>query len=197
MNIAISGRKINVSDALKDYVNEKLEKACESFESATIDADVVLREQNFHKGPNTAICEITLRAKGSVIRVSERSDNLHNAIDEACNILSRQVRKYKTKVLDKNFSPNIPKNKREYIPLDIDSLIDESHYDDEEDMDDLLVREKELPIEPMTKEYALVQTDLLGHDFYVYFDQDDKQINVIYHRQNGGYGIIKPKVVIS
>lgn len=186
MAITVTGRKISVSPAIKDYVDEKIGRALEVFDRATMDAEVVLRTEKNPANPLNAICEVTVNAKGAVIRVSESEEDMYAAIDIAADKVARQLRKYKTKVVDRRDKTSIRRLEAEI--MDIPDVIPA------EEEDDLLVRTKEVVMQPMTEEHALVQTDLLGHDFFVYFDQDAHQIQVIYHRKNGGYGIIKPVV---
>lgn len=190
MAITVTGRKTTVTPALREYVEEKVGKALEVFDRATMDAEVTLRAEKNPSNPKNAVCEITVRAKGAVIRVAEAETDMYAAIDVASDKVTRQLRKYKTKVVERRGGrSSIRQPAAEPAPIDIDAIIPET-----EDDDDLLVRTKEIEMEPMTEERALVQTDLLGHDFYVYFDQDTHQVQVIYHRKNGGYGIIKPVV---
>ena len=190
MAITVTGRKTSVTPALKEYVEEKIGRALEVFESATMDAEVILRSEKNPSNPKSAVCEVTVRAKGAVIRVAEADEDMYAAIDVASDKVTRQLRKYKTKIVDRRGGRGtIRPTETEPEPIDIDAIIPEN-----DDDDDLLVRVKEIEMEPMTEEHALVQTDLLGHDFFVYFDQDAHQIQVIYHRKNGGYGIIKPVV---
>lgn len=188
MSITVTGRKTTVTPAMKAHVEEKIGRALEVFESAAPDAEVVLRVDKNPANPNNFTCEVTVRAIGAVIRVAESADDMYAAIDIAEDKVSRQLRKYKTKVVDRRGGRASLKTV-EVEPMPAPSP------DETIDDDDLLVRVKEVEMEPMTEERALVQTDLLGHDFYVYFDQDTHQVQVIYHRDNGGYGIIKPKVV--
>ncbi|MDD7204075.1 MAG: ribosome hibernation-promoting factor, HPF/YfiA family [Coriobacteriales bacterium] len=186
MAITVTGRGTSVTPALKDYVDEKIGRALEVFDRATMDAEVILRAEKNPANPKSAVCEVTVRAIGAVIRVAEADTDMYAAIDIASDKVTRQLRKYKTKVVDRRGEKTIRK-----VEAPLDELPD---FIPEDEEDDLLVRTKEIEMEPMTEEHALVQTDLLGHDFYVYFDQDTHQIQVIYHRKNGGYGIIKPVV---
>ena len=187
MAITVSGRKINVTPAIKDYVDEKIGRALEVFEDGTTSTEVVLRAEKNPAIPDKCICEVTVNAKGTVIRVSESETDMYAAIDVASDKVARQLRKYKTKVVERRG------NRHSIRRLDAD-IMDIPDVIPVEEEDDLLVRVKEVEMEPMTEEHALVQTDLLGHDFFVYFDQDAHQIQVIYHRHNGGYGIIKPVI---
>ncbi len=188
MAITVTGRKTSVTPSLKQYVDEKVGRALEVFDSATMDAEVILRAEKNPANPKSAVCEVTVRAKGAVIRVAEAAEDMYAAIDIASDKVSRQLRKYKTKIVDRRGG----KGTIRHFEADVIDIPDVVPSEDE---DDLLVRTKEVEMEPMTEEHALVQTDLLGHDFFVYFDQDTHQIQVIYHRKNGGYGIIKPKVM--
>ena len=187
MAITVSGRKMNVTPAIKDYVDEKIGRALEVFDSAAMDAEVVLRTEKNPAISLNAICEVTVNAKGAVIRVAESAEDMYAAIDLASDKVARQLRKYKTRIVERRGGRG---SIRHLQPdeLDIPNVIPTEPEED----DDLLVRLKEVEMEPMTEEHALVQTDLLGHDFFVYFDQDAHQIQVIYHRKNGGYGIIRP-----
>lgn len=187
MAITVSGRKMNVTPAIKDYVDEKIGRALEVFDSAAMDAEVVLRTEKNPAISLNAICEVTVNAKGAVIRVAESTEDMYAAIDLASDKVARQLRKYKTRIVERRGGRG---SIRHLQPDELD-IPDVIPTEPEED-DDLLVRLKEVEMEPMTEEHALVQTDLLGHDFFVYFDQDAHQIQVIYHRKNGGYGIIRP-----
>ena len=187
MAITVSGRKMNVTPAIKDYVDEKIGRALEVFDSAAMDAEVVLRTEKNPAISLNAICEVTVNAKGAVIRVAESAEDMYAAIDLASDKVARQLRKYKTRIVERRGGRG---SIRHLQPDELD-IPDVIPTEPEED-DDLLVRLKEVEMEPMTEEHALVQTDLLGHDFFVYFDQDAHQIQVIYHRKNGGYGLIRP-----
>ncbi len=186
MAITVTGRKTSVTPALKEYVDEKVGRALEVFDRAAMDAEVILRAEKNPANPKSSVCEVTVRAKGAVIRVAEADEDMYAAIDIASDKVTRQLRKYKTKIVDRRDGKSSIRK--------IEAIEEIPDFVPEEEEDDLLVRVKEVEMEPMTEEHALVQTDLLGHDFYVYFDQDTHQIQVVYHRKNGGYGIIKPVV---
>ena len=114
---------------------------------------------------------------------------MYAAIDEAADKVTRQLRKFKTKIVDNRQQGA---SAAEVAPVEpVSDLADLLLPEDE---DDLLVREKFIDLTPMTEEQALVETDLLGHDFYVFENATTGLINVVYHRKNGGYGIIKPKI---
>ena len=186
MEITVTGRKTSVTPSLKEYVDEKIGRALDVFDDGVVAVEVVLRTEKNPAIAKGSICEVTVNAKGAVIRVVESEEDMYAAIDVASDKVTRQLRKYKTKVVERRGGKGTI---RRLEVEGIDALPDVVPTEDD---DDLWVRTKEVHMEPMTEEHALVQTDLLGHDFFVYFDQDTHQVQVVYHRKNGGYGIIKP-----
>lgn len=189
MDIKVSGRKTTVTDALRAHVDEKIGEALKVFDIEPMTVDVVLRYEKNPSNPNPAIVEVTVRARGSVIRVAEHGADMYAAIDLSADKVTRQLRKFKTKVVD---SRQGGASAADVAPVErVDDLADLLLPEEE---DDLLVREKVIDVTPMTEEQALVQTDLLGHDFYVFENATTGLINVVYHRKNGGYGIIKPRI---
>lgn len=189
MDIKVSGRKTTVTDALRAHVDEKIGEALKVFDIEPMTADVVLRYEKNPSNPNPAIVEVTVRARGSVIRVAEHGADMYAAIDLSADKVTRQLRKFKTKVVDNRQGGA---SAADVAPVErVEDLADLLLPEEE---DDLLVREKVIDVTPMTDEQALVQTDLLGHDFYVFENATTGLINVVYHRKNGGYGIIKPRI---
>lgn len=188
-DIKISGRKVTITDALREQVDKKVGAALKVFDIQPMSCDVVLRVDKNRSNPDRKMCEITVFVRDSVVRVVASDPDMYAAIDEAADKVARQLRKYKTKVVDRRQRAKRPQPQVEPAENLADLIVPEN-----EDDDDVLVREKYIDLKPMTEEEALVQTDLLGHDFYVYEDSVTGLINVIYHRKNGGYGIIKPKI---
>ena len=189
MDIKVSGRKTTVTDALRAHVDEKIGEALKVFDIEPMPVDVVLRYEKNPSNPNPAIVEVTVRARGSVIRVAEHGADMYAAIDLSADKVTRQLRKFKTKVVDNRQGGA---SAADVAPVErVEDLADLLLPEEE---DDLLVREKVIDVTPMTEEQALVQTDLLGHDFYVFENATTGLINVVYHRKNGGYGIIKPRI---
>ncbi len=190
MDIKVSGRKVTVTDALHDYVDEKIGDALKVFNIQPMTCDVVLRVEKNRSNPEAAVCEVTVRVRDNVVRVESADPDMYAAIDFAADKVTRQLRKFKTRVVDRRQrAQGLPV---EPIHTDLADLIEPEAVD--QDVDDELVREKVIDLPPMTEEEALVQTDLIGHDFYVFTNATTGLVNVIYHRKNGGYGIIKPKI---
>ena len=185
MDIKVSGRKVTVTDALRNYVDEKIGGALGVFDIQPMTCDVVLRVEKNRSNPEAAVCEVTVRVRDNVVRVESADPDMYAAIDIAADKATRQIRKFKTKVIDR-------RQRTQGLPVapasgDLADLI-------EGDDDEELVREKVIDLPPMSEEEALVQTDLIGHDFYVFTNATTGLVNVIYRRKSGGYGIIKPKI---
>ena len=190
MSITVTGRRMLVTDALRDYAEEKIGHSMRVMDIHPLDAEIVLLVEKNPANPTPAACEVTLRTKGHIIRVEESEEDMYAAIDVAAAKVVRQLRKYKTRVIDRKIRASIevaaslPKT---VSTTDLDELMEELSGDDE------IVRVKEIEFPPMTEEEALINIDLLGHDFFVYTDRDSNMVHVLYRRDDGGYGLLKQK----
>ncbi len=194
MDVTVSGRKMPVSDSLKNYANEKIAKTVEQMEVGAISCDIVLYREKNPSNPNPAICEVTVMMKGHVARAEESEQDMFAAIDIAGAKIARQLRKFKTRLNSKRVKKTdeaVSIREAEAVKkvdneLDLDALMADLS-------DDEIIRRKQVEYTPMTEDDALVQIDLLGHDFFIYTDRDSNEVHVIYRRSNGGYGVISPK----
>ena len=189
-DIKISGRKVAITDSLRDQVNAKIGGALKVFDIKPMSCDVVLHSDKRRASKDRTSCEVTVFVRDNVVRVDAAGPDLDVAIDEAASKVARKLRKYKTRVVDRRQRSKRPEPIVEPV-ADLSDLIASAP---EEEEDDELVREKIVELTPMTVEEALVQTDLIGHDFYVFENSVTGLVNVVYRRKNGGYGIIKPKI---
>jgi len=186
MDITVTGRKMQITDALRDYATQKVEGACKVFD-IPMTAEIVLHFEKNPANPKNCVAEITIHTKGHVVRVEEAEEDMYAAIDVATSKVQRQLRKYKTRVVDRRFRGGSAADAA--APVDLAPV----QFDD----DEAVVRVKEIDLEPLSEEEALIQTDLLGHDFFMYIDSATGLTNVIYHRKGGGYGILKPKIEVA
>ena len=188
MSITVAGRKMPVTDALRQYAEEKIGNSMKVMDIDPLVAEVVLFVEKNPANPRPAVCEVTLRTKGHIIRVEEHEEDMYAAIDVAAAKVVRQLRKYKTKVIDRKLRAVDETIRTEPVPTkDLDQLMEELAADEE------VVRVKEIEFEPLTEEEALVKIDLLGHDFFAYTDRDTSMVNVLYRRDDGGYGLLKQR----
>lgn len=188
VDIKVSGRKVTVSDALKDRVDEKIGDALKVFDIQPMTCDVVLRVDKNPSNSERKSVEVTVFIRDRVVRVVTSGTDMYALIDEAADKVTRQLRKFKTRVVDRRQRRGAQRVEGPSAE-DLASLIEPAEGEDEE-----LVREKYIDLTPMTEEEALVQIDLIGHDFYVFMNATTGLTNVVYRRKNGGYGIIKPKI---
>ncbi len=189
MSITVTGRKLTVSDALRAYAEEKIGNSMKVIDISPLNAEVVLHVEKNPAISERCCCEVTLHTKGHVVRVEEGEEDMYAAIDVAAAKVVRQLRKYKTRVIDRKLHADAPSIKAAPVesgPFDPDRLMNELVAEEE-----AVVRVKEIEFEPLTEEEALVKIDLLGHDFFAYTDRDTGVACVMYRRDNGGYGILR------
>lgn len=176
MRFTISGKNIQVTEALKKVVEEKLGRLEKYFKE-----DVEVQATLGVKKDRQKI-EVTIPMKGHIIRAEEESDDMYISIDLVVDVLERQIRKHKTRLIKKNRQEGFDS----YAP----SFVEEEAGDEDEIQ---IVRTKRFGFKPMKAEEACVQMDLLRHNFFVFVNGDTDQVNVVYKRKDGTYGIIEPE----
>lgn len=189
MKLVIQGKNIEVTDAIREYVHQKIEKAVNHFQNLTTEVDVHLSvARNPRINPKQA-AEVTIYANGSVIRAEESSENLYASIDLVADKIARQLRKYKEKRQDKKTNAQ---SKTSFETAE-QPVVSDLIGDRSPELPTEVVRTKYFAMPPMTIEEALEQLQLVGHDFYMFCNAETGEINVIYERNHGGYGVIQPR----
>ena len=174
MRFIITGRNMVVTEGLREAVEEKLGKLDKFFASET-EVHVTLSVQKEQQK-----IEVTIPVKGHIIRSEQESNDMYVSIDLVEEVIERQLRKYKNKIVDKQqAAANFQK---EYLDKDY-----------EEDEEVKIIRTKKFGIKPMYPEDACVQMELLGHNFFVFFNAETEQVNVVYKRKGNTYGLIEPE----
>lgn len=188
MKLVIHGKNIEITDAIREYVHQKIEKAVSHFQNITNEVDVHLSVARNPRINTRQAAEVTIYANGSIIRAEESSENLYASIDLVADKIARQLRKYKERKQDKK-TQALPTN--EVVvpqPVVADLIGDRTPELPEE-----VVRTKYFAMPPMTVAEALEHLQLVGHDFYMFHNAETGEINVIYERNHGGYGVIQPR----
>ncbi len=175
MQVRITARGTEINEFLKDYAERKIAKLTRYFDRI-LDASVV-----FKIDAGTPQVEITLDANGVILRGVERGDNLQMALDFAVEKIEKQLRRFKEK-LSKKYKINV-------LPEEVVPAIEE-HPEEEPK----IVKVKRFQLKPMFPEEAILQMDLLGHDFYVFLNANTNQVSVVYRRKDGNYGLIEPEI---
>jgi putative sigma-54 modulation protein len=185
MQITVAGRHMDVTDAVRSYAEEKIGKVAKIHDRDDMQIEVVLHVEKNPANKNRDVAEVTARSKGIVVRAEEAAPDMYAALDLVSEKLERQMRKYKTKLLDRR------NNKTSLKTAAGVAQIDSAEYEDETE-ESRIVRTKTVDAKPMTEDEAMMQLDLLGHDFFVYRDASSSEINVLYRRHDGDFGLIRP-----
>ena len=174
MRFIITGRNIDITEGLKSAVEEKLGKLDRFFAPET-EVNVTLSVEKERQK-----IEVTIPVKGNIIRSEQVSSDMYVSIDLVEEVIERQLKKYKNKIVDKQ--QNAAAFAQEFVDKD---------YDDDEVK---IIRTKRFGIKPMDPEEACVQMELLGHNFYVCFNSETEEVNVVYKRKGNTYGLIEPEL---
>jgi ribosome hibernation promoting factor len=174
MKVNIYGKNMQLTEALKEATIKKVERLDKFFQT-DVEAKVVLSIERKNQK-----VEVTIPFNGRIARVEESSDDMYNSIDEAVESLEQQLRKYKTKLQDKKHSSESIKFEN------FESL-------DDEENEFKVVKTKKFAIKPMNIEEAVLQMDLLKHNFFVFLNADSEEVNVVYKRKDSNYGLIEPE----
>lgn len=178
MNFEIIGKNVRVDEDLRLRVEDKLNKYGRYFNSE-ITAFVT-----FSQLKNLQVVEITIPLKnGAVIRAEEESFDMMTSIDKAVDKLDRQIRKHKTAL------------RKRYQTHDSIRFEEIPEIEEKEEVEEIkIMRTKNFPVKPMSPDEAIMQMELVGHDFFVFLNAETDEVNVVYRRKNGGYGLIEPVV---
>ncbi len=175
MRFTITGKNIEVTEGLRSSIEEKIGKLDKYFSSET-EAMVTLSVEKERQK-----IEVTIPVKGNIIRAEEVSNDMYVSIDLVEEIIERQLRKYKNKIVESKQAAG-----------DFSKQFVDNDYDEEPEIK--IVRSKKFGIKPMDPEEACIQMELLGHNFYVFSNSETDEVNVVYKRRNNTYGLIEPEL---
>ena len=190
MKLLIHGRNLDVTPALREYTETKLERAIHHFDDLVKEADVHLSVARNHRVPQQT-AEVTVFANATVIRAQERSENLYASIDLVASKLARQLRRFKERHSDHGH--------RTTPTAENDVLLTERPTEDsllegkEAQLPSPGVRRKYFAMPAMSLEEARHQLEMIDHDFYLFRDKESGELQVIYHRNHGGFGVIQAR----
>jgi putative sigma-54 modulation protein len=191
MKLVIQGKNIDITDAIREHVHQKVEKAVSHFQGLTTEVDVNLSVARNPRITSNQVAEVTIYANGSVIRAEESSDNLYASIDLVADKIARQLRKYKERRLTRK-GVVVPTKDALVLEEFTPELVEDLIGDRQPELPAQVVRTKYFAMPPMTVEMALERLELVDHDFYMFCNSETGEINVVYERNHGGYGVIQP-----
>lgn len=175
MRLEVKGKNVEVNESIRSYAVEKLQK----LERHLNDPTRVEIELAVERNPAIAenqVAEATVWTKGPVLRARESSSDMKASIDQLADKLTRQVKRYREKRRRRPAREQAPEGPT--LPEEPESLI---------------VKSKQFPVKPMTPEEAVLQLELVGHDFFVFQNSESGDVNVVYRRRDGKYGLIEPQ----
>jgi putative sigma-54 modulation protein len=173
MKFNIHGKNIEVTDAIKGYIESKIGRLEKYFKDTDLTATVTVRVRGKEQ-----IVEVTIPASRMVLRAEEKHNDLYAAVDLVSDKLERQIRKNKTKAR---------KNLKQTV------IFNDFDVDVSEDIDDSIVKRKIIDTKPMSEEEAILQMELIGHDFFLFKNDKTNELCVVYKRKDNGYGILEAK----
>ncbi|MEG4171114.1 MULTISPECIES: ribosome hibernation-promoting factor, HPF/YfiA family [unclassified Microcoleus] len=190
MKLVIQGKNIEITDAIRDYVNQKVEKAVSHFQTLTTEVDIHLSVARNPRINPKQTAEVTIYANGSVIRAEESTESLYASIDLVADKIARQLRKFK----EKRHDHKIQSSAKTVTVVEEHPVVADLIGDRTPELPAEVVRTKYFAMPPMTVQEALEQLQIIDHDFYMFRNAETGEINVLYERKtHGGYGVIQPR----
>jgi putative sigma-54 modulation protein len=178
MRLSVKGKNLEVSDSIRRYAEEKLGKLNPQLHELT-QVELELREEKNPSIAQNQVAEATVWTKGPTLRAREASTDMKVAIDQLTDKLMRQVEHYRAK------------RRRRHVRND--GIPSGGSMSIEEEAGPQIVKSKQFTVKPMSPEEAALQLELVGHDFFVFRSDESGEVNVIYRRRDGGYGLIEPQ----
>jgi putative sigma-54 modulation protein len=179
MRLQVKGKNLEVSDSIREYAEQKIGKLGRHLNDPTR-VEVELAVEKNPSISDNQVAEATVWTKGPVLRAREASSDMRASIDQLADKLQRQVKRYRQK--RRSRSSRQERGRPEGVPIGADGT------------EPMIVKSKQFPVNPMTPEEAVLQLELVGHDFFVFQNADSNGVNVVYRRRDGHYGLIEPQI---
>jgi putative sigma-54 modulation protein len=176
MELLIKGKNIEVTEEIRKYIEQRLGKLRRHLANIT-EVEVELAQEQARSSQGRYVVQVSLKHQGTILRGEERAAALSTAIDAVADVISRRVERYKGKLYER---------RKRVTPL--------RALSPEPGESGRVVRVKHFPVKPMSVDEAIEQMELLGHDFFLFFNEDVAQFNVVYRRREGDYGLIQPEL---
>ena len=180
MELQITAKNIEISPEVRQYIERKLDKLGRHLHKI-MESKVEISEQKTKSPQQHFVVQVTIDSNGTLFRSQERGENLVSAIDKVVEIMDRQIKRYKGKLYKKGRGSSLARGELS------EEIV-------EEKIMGRIVKIKQFVVKPMSVDEAIEQMELLGHDFFLFFDADDERLNLLYRRKDGNYGLIKPEL---
>lgn len=186
MQLVVHGRNIEITEWIEEYVEKKLSKLDRFINSELTDARAELSQRETRSADDRYTFQITMRANRQILRAEESTGDIFASIDAAVDKLRRQVKR----AVDRKRS-----RRRQGVAANTEAVLAEAElFEDltEDDHEGRIIRRKQFMLMPMTEDEAVDQMELLGHDFFLFFNEEANATNLIYRRKDGNYGLLQP-----
>ena len=185
MELHVHGRNVEVTDWILEYVDKKVGKL-ERYLPQIKEARVELTHNSTRSAADRYTSQITMWSNGQILRAEESTSDIFASIDASADKMYRKIRRFKGRRYH---------GKRRAAAASAEAeMVAATMEDEAEEESGIIIRRKQFVLQPMNEEEAMAQIELLGHDFFVYYDMDDRGVNVLYRRKDGQYGLIQPKL---
>lgn len=187
MDLIIHGRNVEVTDWIEEYVDKKVGRL-ERYLPSVKEARVELTHNATRSAQDRYTAQITIWTNGQILRAEESTGDIFASIDASADKMARQIRRYK----GRRYHGKRRASAAAAVEAELAAALAEE--EEEETETGVIVRRKEFLMQPMDEQEAIAQMELLGHDFFIYYDLDAEGVNVIYRRRDGNYGLLQPRL---
>ncbi|MEZ4673710.1 MAG: ribosome-associated translation inhibitor RaiA [Caldilineaceae bacterium] len=187
MQLTVHGRNVEVNDWIRSYVEKKVERL-ERYLPKMKEIRAELTQRDTRSAHDRYTAQVTVWAGGQILRAEESTSDIFASIDATIDKMAKQVRRFKGRRYDSKRRASAAIN----MEAEMNDAVATMEEEEEEIVAGQILRRKEFVLEPMNEEEAVEQMELLGHDFYVFFNPDVNAMNVIYRRKDGNYGLLQP-----
>ena len=187
MQLIVHGRNVEVTDWIHEYVNKKVGKL-ERYLNQVTDARIELSQNASRAADDRFTAQLTMWANGNILRAEESTADILVSIDAVVDKMSQQIRRFKGRKYHNRRRMSAAVNAEAEVAA---TLVEEEVEEEEVGH---IIRRKEFLLQPMDEEEALAQMELLGHDFFIYYDLREQNVNVVYRRRDGQFGLLQPRV---
>jgi putative sigma-54 modulation protein len=184
MDIQLTGKNIEMTARIKEYADRKLGKLSRYLSNIS-ESKVEITEEGTRSPGQRYVVQVTLNVNGAILRGEERGQDILMAIDKVSDVMDNQIKRFKGKRFDKGRGTSFARGTFGSA-LDIESLAEPG--------DGRIIKTKRFTVKPMLPEEAIENMELLGHDFFLFYNDTTKRINLVYRRKDGNYGLIEPEV---
>ena len=180
MDMVVKGRHMDVSPDTRTYAEDKVGKVAHILNGMVMSTEVELYHERNRSIGEREVAEVTMFTKGHVLRARETASDMKSAVDKVAAKLERQARRYKERVVDRHAGKIAP------VLATVEPV--------EEEPERTIVKTKNLELKPMSSEEAILQLELLGHDFFVFASAETDDVAILYRRRDGDYGLLQPRL---